>query len=241
MIEKSVFQRYLDKYNLGGACESVLFTSQDEKLTTRSISDDKSVLCEVRATSMGLPNGEYAIYETARLKSMMNVLDERVTVKVNNGADRLSTSLEFQDGNNTATFVLSDPAIIPQVPDLKTLPEFEISMDLDETFISTFVRAKAALPEVDTFTLVQEEGNVFVVLGFSSLNTNRVKMATNATVGEDFKPISFSASYLKDILVANKDSKNGALQVSSAGLAVANFSVDNMESTYYLVKIDTVD
>lgn len=240
MIEKSVFQRYLDKYNLGGACESVLFTSQDDKLTTRAISDDKSVLCEVEATRMGLPTGQYAIYETARLRSMINVLDERMSVDVRNGGGHL-TAIDFSDSNNTATFVLSDPAIIPQVPDLKTLPEFDVSIDLDETFITTFIKAKAALPEVDTFTLVQENGKVFVVLGFSSLNTNRVRMATSATAGPDFKPISFSASYLKDILVANKECKNGVLNVSSAGLAVAKFSVDNMWSTYYLVKIDTVD
>ena len=239
-MEKSVFQRYLDKYNLGGACESVLFTSQDNKLTTRAISDDKSVLCEVEATDMGLPTGEYAVYETARLRSMINVLDERITVDVRNGQGRF-TAVDFQDTNNTATFVLSDPAIIPQVPELKSLPEFEISMDLDDTFISTFIRAKSALPEVDTFTLVQEDGKVFIVLGFSSLNTNRVRMATNATVGPDFKPISFSASYFKDILVANKDAKNGVLHISSNGLALVKFSVDNMSSTYYLVKIETVD
>lgn len=234
MIEKSVFQRYLDKYNLGGACESVLFTSQDGSLTTKAISDDKSVLVEVEAQGMGVPAGEYAIYETARLRSILNVLDERVNLDVE------STSFEFSDSNNVARFVLSDPAIIPAVPSLKDLPEFDISIDLDETFVSTFIKAKSALPEVDTFTVVCEDEQVCIVLGFSSLNTNRVKMRTGVAC-QSFNPVSFSASYFKDILSANKDCKNGVLNVATAGLAVAKFSVDNMWSTYYLVKIDTID
>ena len=239
MIEKSVFQRYLDKYNLGGACESVLFTSQDGNLTTRAISDDKSVLCEVEATQMGIPDGNYAIYETARLRSILNVLDERVNVEVSGKAGRF-TSVEFSDSANVAKFVLSDPAIIPDVPALKGLPEFDVNIDLDETFVATFIRAKSALPEVDTFTVVCDEQQVCIVLGFSTLNTNRVKMRTGVPC-ESFDPVSFSASYFRDILSANKDCKSGTLKISSSGLAVANFSVDNMNSTYYLVKIETVD
>lgn len=239
-MEKSVFQRYLDKYNLGGACESVTFVSKNDNVLTRSVSDDKSVLCEVEATSLGVPSGEYAVYETARLKSIINVLDERISVSVNGDSDR-PTSVEFSDSNNTATFVLSDPAIIPAVPELKSLPKFNITIDLDESLISTFVKAKAALPEVETFTVLSEGNEIFIVLGYSSLNTNRIKMNTGITTDTQFHPISFSASYFKDILLANKDCKSGTLQVSVAGLALAKFSVNNMNSTYYLVRIDTVD
>jgi len=78
-----------------------------------------------------------------------------------------------------------------------------------------------------------------VILGFSSLNTNRVKLKAKTTEATELKATSFSAKYLREILVANKDAKGGKLEISSKGLARTSFNVDNIKSTYYLVQIDT--
>ena len=53
--------------------------------------------------------------------------------------------------------------------------------------------------------------------------------------------ISFSAKYLREILVANKDAGTGNLEISSKGISRIVFSVDGITSTYYLVQIDTKD
>ena len=110
---------------------------------------------------------------------------------------------------------------------------------MDEQFVKTFIKAKNALSEVETFTVLGsgETNSVDIVLGHSSLNTNRVKLSVPTKETLEFNPISFSARYLRDILVANKDAKGGELFISSKGLAKTSFEVDGITSTYFLVQI----
>jgi len=240
-MEKKTFERFISKYNLGGSCESVIYeVTGDLRITTRAISDDKNVLCEVTAPSMGIPAGSYAVFDTGKLRSLLGVLDDQLRVNIKKSGDR-PVGINFSDGNTEITFVLADDSAIPSVPDVKKPPPFELKVILDEMFINTFIKAKSALSEVDTFTIMSDghSETANIVLGFSSLNTNRVKLMANTTEAVAFEPISFSAKYLRAILATNKDATRGTLEVSSKGLALAKFSVDNIQSTYYLVKIDT--
>jgi hypothetical protein len=240
VMEKSKFEKFIGKYNLGGSCESVLYKVENQSLTTRAISDDKNVLCEVTAPSMGIEVGEYAVYETAKLRSLLGVVGEVLSVKTKKSGEKF-VGIEFADTNTDVTFVLADTSVIPTVPDLKQLPPFDMTIEMDEQFITTFIKAKSALADVETFT-VTSDGNdttANVVLGFSSLNTNRVKLKAVTTQATELKPIAFSAKYLREILVANKDAKGGKLEISSKGLARTSFVVDGITSTYYLVQIDT--
>ena len=50
--------------------------------------------------------------------------------------------------------MLAELSVIPSVPDLKTLPAFDVQIKLDQTFISTFIRAKGALSDENNFTFV---------------------------------------------------------------------------------------
>jgi hypothetical protein len=173
---------------------------------------------------------------------MLGVLDENLTVKVRSSSER-PVGMTFSDSGTEVTFVLADQSVIPTVPDLKKLPPFELSIILDEAFITTFIKAKGALSEVDTFTVTSDghSNTAQVILGFSSLNTNRIRLTGNTTEAAALEPISFSAKYLREILVANKDAKGGHLEISSKGLARTSFTADNITSTYYLVQIDTKD
>ncbi len=239
-MEKSKFEKFIAKYNLGGSCESVLYKVKDSKLSTRAISDDKNVLCEVTAPSMGLNDGDYAVYETQKLRSLLGVLGETLTTSLKKSSGK-TVGLEFSDASTEVTFVLADASVIPNVPDLKKLPPFDLTIDMDEQFINTFVRAKGALSDVETFTVVSEgnDTDAQVVLGYSSLNTNRVKITAKTDKAVSITPTSFSARYLREILVANKEAKGGKLEVSSKGLARTTFTADGITSTYYLVQIDT--
>ncbi len=239
-MEKSKFEKFIGKYNLGGSCESVSYTVTDDTLTTRAISDDKNVLCEVTAPSMGFKAGVYPVYETAKLRSLLGVLGESLKVNVKKSGEN-PTAITFGDTNTEVTFVLADARVIPTVPDVKKMPPFDMTIVMDEQFITSFVKAKGALSEVDTFTVISDgkKETAEVILGYSSLNTNRVKLTATVTEAASLNAISFSAKYLREILVANKDAKGGKLEISSKGLARTSFSVDNIESTYYLVQIDT--
>jgi hypothetical protein len=133
--------------------------------------------------------------------------------------------------------MLADLSVIPNVPDLKQLPDFNSEIKLDSNFISTFIRAKGALQDENNFTFTCKDNKGSIVLGYSNINTNRINIDVDCTCDGDIKPISFSATYLKEILVANKEATDATLKISSQGLAHISFTIDNYESNYYLVEI----
>lgn len=239
-MEKSKLERFISKYNIGGACESVKYVSNGTEMTVRSISDDKNVLAEVTSHDIGFPEGEFSIYETKKLRSLLGVLGEKLNVVPNKNGDKIM-GLNVSDSDTKVTFVLADESVIPKVPDLKKLPPMDIEIVLDEKFVSTFARAKGALSEVDTFTVTSDGSEATVVIGYSSLNTNRVNIKTTTKSNTKIEPTSFSANYLKEVLLSNKEIKDGVLKISSKGLAVAEFSGDGYTAKYYFVQIDTKD
>jgi hypothetical protein len=236
-MQKTKFEKFISKYNLGGSCESVVFKSDGVVLSVRAISDDKNVLGEVILKEANFPEGDFGVYETKKLRSILSVLDENLEIKTSSVNDKI-TGLNITDGETKATFVLADISVVPAVPELKKLPPMDFTITLDEKFVNTFIRAKGALSEVDTFTVISDgkDTTATVVIGHSNLNTNRI--AINATTDKtvELAPINFSAKYFKEILVANKDATNGTLEVSSKGLARATFEVDNISTVYYLVQ-----
>ena len=88
---------------------------------------------------------------------------------------------------------------------LKSIPEFELSIDVTPQFINKFIAGKGALGETDNFTIINDGGNVKVVIGHSSVNTNRVTIPVNTTKVSDIDNVSFNANIFKEVLSANKE------------------------------------
>lgn len=235
-MKKNTLDRFISKYNLSGAADAVTWKADKTGVSTRFISDDKHVIGDVKATGLTFDDGAYSIYDTAALRSLLSVLDEDIEVKPNKTGANI-TSLTIKDDNTKVQFVLSDAANIPKVPDIKTLPKFENVIVLDAKFIERFVKAKGALADVETFTVLSDGKKVDVVIGYDNNNTNRVTIAATAEQAEKIDPIDFHARYFKDVLVANKEAKSGKLEVSSEGLARITFTIDEFEVTYYLPQI----
>jgi hypothetical protein len=237
-MEKSKLDKFISKYNLGGSCESVTLKSDGDNLSVRTISADKNVLVEITAEQIKFPEGEFGVYDTKKLRSILGVLDENITVNTSVANGKM-TGLNLNDNSTKATFVLADATVIPAVPELKKLPVVDFTILLDDKFVGTFVKAKSALNDVETFTVMSSgaDKTAEVVIGHSSNNTNRISITVATDVATKVSPISFSANYLREILTANKEVSNGTLQISSKGLSVAKFDSNGYASTYYLVQI----
>jgi hypothetical protein len=235
-MEKQSLNRFVSKYNLAGLVESVKWESKDGSLTTSFISDDKSVLGTVTMNEFNNSDSKFGVYDTTKLTKMLSVLGNDVDFSISD-IDGKPVSLKFKDSSTSVNYMLADLSVIPNVPDLKQLPNFNVKIDLDETFISKFIRAKGALPDENTFTLVCKEGKSQIVLGHSNINTNRITIDVEADCEGNVDPISFSATYLKEILVANKEATDAVLNISSDGLSHIHFEVDNYVTDYYLVEI----
>jgi len=237
-MEKSRLMNFISKYHLNGLVQSVAWNSNGS-LSTRFISDDKSVVGEVRMNTFNGTKSSIGVYNTDLLVKLISVLGNEINFNINLAQDK-AFSLTLDDNSTTVNYMLADMAVIPPTPELKQLPPFQLTIKLTKEFIDKFIRAKGALPEIEHFTLIKNQklNKYQVVLGHSNLNSNRISLDIDCEVSEDIEPISFSAKYFREILAANKDLNGGTLAVSSEGLAKAEFEIDGFESRYFLVRLE---
>jgi hypothetical protein len=235
-MNKNNLLKFIQKYSLGGLIESVAWNAEGNKLSVRFISDDKTLLGEVEFNAYTSTPMNVGIYTTSLLKNMIGVLDSDLTLKVDKAGEK-SVSLKLASDETETSYQLADLGVIPPVPDLKTLPDFGISIDMASNMIDKFIKAKGALSDVDTFTIFTEGGDLKMAIGYSSISTNRVTFTVQKDYAETVKPISFSAKYLKEILTANKEATNAKLKVSTDGLSNVEFQIDDFVCKYYLVEI----
>ena len=245
-MKKQTINTFIDKYSLNGTIESVKWVvdSANKQIKTASISDDKNVLSfVVIKDSAGLNDAEIGINDTAKLKKLLSVLNDEVNISFNTREDKI-VSLSLTGESTDVQYVTADLSVIPKVPELKKLPPFNLEIPLTKEFVTTFVKAKNALSDVDTLTFTKDKKDKLkLVIGFSSVNSNRISIDFKPTEGKDTlgKTIHFSAKYLKEILTSNSDCENAVLKISDAGIAHVEFNNDVFNSSYYLVEIKNVD
>ena len=235
-MNKNNLLKFIQKYSLGGLIESVAWNAEGTKLSVRFISDDKTLLGEVEFNAYTSTPMNVGIYTTSLLKNMIGVLDNDLTLKVDKAGEK-SVSLKLSSDETETSYQLADLGVIPPVPDLKQLPDFNIDIEMASTMIDKFIKAKGALSDVDTFTIFTEGGDLKMAIGYSSISTNRVTFTAQKDYAETVKPISFSAKYLKEILTANKEATSAKLKVSTDGLSNVEFQIDDFVCKYYLVEI----
>ncbi len=245
-MKKQVLNTFIDKYSLNGTIESVKWVvdNKNKQIKTSSISDDKNALSYVVIKDdAGLTDSEFGINDTTKLKKLLNVLSEEVSIEFNKRDDKI-VSLSLNSEGTDVQYVTADLSVIPKVPDLKKLPPFNLEIPLTKEFVTTFVKAKSALSDVDTMTFNKDKKDkVKLTIGYSNVNSNRINIELKPTDGKDTlsKTIHFSAKYLKEILISNSDCENAVLKISDHGILHVEFNNDLFNSNYYLIEIKSVD
>ena len=239
-MDKYKLTRFIDKYHLGGNVNAVVINSKGDTLSTRFITGDKALLGELEMNSWSFQDAELGVYDTEQLSKLIGVLDDDVSLNLTQSGDK-AIALEMSDQYSKVNFMLSDKSVINQPPPLKGIPEFQLKIKVDTNFITRFIGGKSALPDTDTFTVITEDDGVKLVIGYSSINTNRVTIPVETETYEDIENVSFNANLFRDVLVANKECESATLEVSEKGLSKINFKVDQYDVTYYLVAVQDVD
>ena len=239
-MNKYKLTRFIDKYHLGGNVNAVVINSKGDSLSTRFITGDKALLGELSMDNWTFDEAELGVYDTEQLSRLLGVLDDDVTLNLTQSGDK-AISVEISDALSKVNFMLSDKSVINQPPPFKQLPEFQVAIKVDSNFIQRFISGKSALPDTDTFTVLTDDDGVKLVIGYSSINTNRVTIPVETTQSSDIENVSFNANLFKDVLVANKECESATLEVSEQGLSRINFKVDDYDVTYYLVAVQDVD
>ena len=242
-MNKQRLGRFISKYYLNGTVNSVVLNSKSnsQQLTTRFISGDKSLLGELVMDKWDFEDSDIGIYNTEQLIKLLSVVDDDINLSLTKAGDK-SIALKVSDSTSSVNYMLTDTSIINEPPTLKTIPDtFELDIDVTPQFISKFIAGKGALGETDNFTVISDDSSVKVIIGYSSVNTNRVTIPVTTTRVSNIDNLSFNANIFKEVLSANKECESASLEISSEGLARITFNVDDYKSTYYMVSAQDVD
>ena len=239
-MNKYVLTRFISKYNLNGNVSSVVINSKDDTLSTRFITGDKSLLGELKLDNWTFEDANLGVYDTEQLSKLLDVLSDDIEIKLKS-FDTKAVALEVSDDYAKINYMLSDLSVINQPPELKQLPEFQVKIKVDTKFITKFIAGKGALPETDTFTVITDDDNVKIVIGYSVINTNRVTLPVETETFEKIDKVSFNANLFKEVLSANKECESALLEVSGQGLSRISFNIDDYSVVYYLVSVQDID
>jgi len=241
-MNKQRLTRFISKYYLNGTVNSIVLNSKSnsQQLTARFISPDKSLLGELKMDKWDFEDSDIGIYDTEQLVKLLSVVDGDINIRLTKAGDK-SIALKISDSASSVNYMLSDTSVINEPPTLKSIPEFELDIDVTTEFINKFIAGKGALGETDNFTVINDGGNVKVVIGHSTVNTNRVTIPVTTSKSSDIDNVSFNANIFKEVLHANKECESATLEVSSEGLSRITFKIDDYTSTYYLVSVQDVD
>ncbi len=233
-MNKIVLDTFIQKYNLGGNVNSVKWESSGDTLSTRFISPDKSLLGELTLVKQSLPEFEVGVYDTPLLSKMLDTLSDSVDFSLTE-VDNTPVAFKIEDSIMTADYVLAAIGVIPDVPELKNVPEFTTLVNIDSQFINSFIRGKGALADVDTFAINPVDGGVEFVIGYSDINSNRISIKAQSGAVNMTDSIVFNANLFKELLNVNKECSKATLQISDKGLAYIEFNVDDFNVKYWLV------
>jgi len=233
-MNKIVLDTFIQKYNLGGNVNSVKWNSDGETLSTRFISSDKSLLGELTLTKQTLPEFEVGVYDTPLLSKMLGTLSDNVDFTLTQ-VDNTPVAFHLSDSIISADYVLAAIGVIPDVPELKNVPEFNTLVNINSQFINSFIRGKGALADVETFAINPVDGGLEFVIGYSDINSNRISIKVQSGAVSLTESIVFNANLFKEVLNANKECSKATLQISDKGLAHIEFNVDDFNVKYWLV------
>jgi hypothetical protein len=233
-MNKITLDTFIQKYNLGGSINSVKWESTGDTLSTRFISPDKSLLGELTLSKQTLPEFEVGVYDTPLLSKMIGTLADKVDFSLTE-VDNMPVAFKLSDSIMKADYVLAAIGVIPDVPELKNIPEFNTIVNIDSQFINSFIRGKGALGDVDTFAINPVDGGVEFVIGYSDINSNRISIKAKSDAVNMTDSIVFNANLFKELLNANKECSKATLQISDKGLAHIEFNVDDFNVKYWLV------
>ena len=236
-MNKTTIEKFIKKYSLDGNVSAVRWKCANQVLNARFVTEDKGLMGELklnRFMNTNLDGCEMGIGETETLSKLLSVMGTDVDINVKRAGDRCM-SITFNDSDASSEYFLSDLSVLPEASKLRHQPDYNIELKLDSKFINAFIRGKSALPDTETFTLMKNGSidTLKLIIGYSTINTNRVTIPVQTSKLEDFQMVSFNAKYFKSILSANKECKEALLKVSNEGLARISFNHDD-----YLVAVN---
>lgn len=240
-MKKEILTTFIRRYTLGGLVPKVKwrYTAASKTLHTRAAIDNKSFVVDVVMSDfddLGATDLTICIGDTEKVKGLMTPFGEDINITVAQSGDRL-LGFTLSDADCESYCTAADPsAIDPVAKNLQDLPEYHVELPLSEDFIEKFLKGRAALKDVDSFSVGMNKKGLFeLVIGYATSNSNRIRFTPPTdpiknTIGQ---ALAFPIKNIIEVLKANDDIPNGTLSINNSGIIRLQFKSDKFACTYY--------
>lgn len=246
-MKKIVLLEFIKKHTKDITKARWFSSLKDKTLRANVAADTRNLLIDLTLNNWdGWADAEIGIGDMDKFeKELKGIYDEDVTCSLNENDDKTRIiSVDFTDSGSVGTFTTSDLDMIGPVSKLKNSPPVSAEIIFDDEMKGRFLKAKAALPDVNTFTIMMNKKDVLeLVVGYSNINSSRFSIKVKTQNGKDKvdEPLHFRADYLAEILSVNSECGDSVLKVSNNGLCTIEFSAGDFQSKYYLTTTDDQD
>ena len=237
-MNKEILMNVIDKYYLNGLCESVKWNVKDKQLTINAVLSTKNAITKINCSDVDIDDSELCIFNTTQLISLLSITDDFVEVKVES-KQLTPIKLNIADNQYDLSYHLSDASIIPSVATIEEPISYDFEFDINNEFITKFIKSYAALDKNPRFTmqahLTPENKEVEIVMGAAEQHANKIKFKEEGEFIMSTEPIPFPSNIFKEIFSANKNA-TGKVYVSCQGLAKVTFTEDPISVTYFVAR-----
>lgn len=234
------FISVIKKYYLDGRCVSAKWVVKEKNLTMELSTESKDLLIHLDS-NIDLEDGEFGIYDTDKLLQFLGALDSEISIQYEYQKNK-PIGLKLSDKVINAVFMLADISIFEPVNSLKSVPTFDVVINLNKELIDRFIKSKKALPDAKVVAIItQMNDDVDFIINFQEHNTNRITIPTKATIENPIELIAFDADVITAIFSANNgDYREGKMSINGRGLAMIEFTGEDTSVKYYLKKFELV-
>jgi hypothetical protein len=246
MINKLVIKGIIDKYYLG-EIQSVKWVVKDGNLEIPFMSPSKELIGKITHSNFNIENCELAIFDTKKLSNLISITHGDLLFNLEK-TNSVYTKMHFEDEIYSLTYALADPLLIGKVGQVQE-PEWDCSIDLTTDNLHHIVKAKNALSGENNTnvmtTHVEEDINgvlqFVLTFGDEHGHNNKVKYQLEGELSKNLEMVPYNSDIFRNILNVNKDMQQGKMLVSYKGLIKLEFKVDEVTSTYYLVRRESTN
>lgn len=240
-MDKQILLDVIDSYHLNGLAESVILNVKDKDLTVNFITATKDTLGCIKTKSqlVDIEDCKIGIFNTSELIKLLKIADKEIVLGVEK-EENILVKLNIFDIRYNSSYHLSELGLIEQPPDINQPIQYDYLFDINKEFINTFNDGFNAVGKVGRCTVqakeVKNKKIIEIVIGDNNRHANKIKFCLNGEFLIGGGQIPFPASVLKEILSVNKN-RNGKIEISEQGLMKIIFSDENLDSTYFIVRL----
>lgn len=239
-MEKEFLLSAIDKFHLNGIIEKTKWKISNNVLNVKFVAPNKDMTGNVYVDGFdSLDKEDVAIFNISQLYKLIGITSKEVKLGIFK-THQISTKLKISDETFNLEYALSEPMLIPKVPDI-TEPEYEFEFPIDRFLIDNFIKARKAISATETVTVTTTfddsgKGMITFVIGESNEYSNKVNFSIPTTkMSIPLKDMLFPIDYIREIFDVNKDLISGIGYINSDGLMKMNFIRDKISSTYFLI------